>query len=262
MTLIAAGLSLGYGRRPVVADVDLAFEPGRLTVIIGPNGSGKSTLLRGLSGLLRPSDGSVRMQGREISRLSPPVLARMRALLPQAPLPPEGLSVRELVARGRHPHRGVLAPWSARDGEVVDDALTRVDLLHLADAPIESLSGGQRQRAWIALVLAQEAGIVLLDEPTTYLDLAHAVDVLVAVRRVAAQGRTVVAVLHDLTLAARFADRIVVMAEGRVVAAGAPQQIFADDLLQEVFGLSARVVEVEGAPVVVPLDVPAEVDRI
>ncbi len=254
MILTASGLSLGYGRTRIVEDVHAEFATGELTVIVGPNGSGKSTLLRGLSGLLRPERGVVELRGENIATISLPRLAKLRALLPQSPLPPEGLTVRELVARGRHPHRGVLAPWSRQDDAVVNDALEQVDLRHLADAPIESLSGGQRQRAWIALILAQEAPVVLLDEPTTYLDLAHAVDVLAAVKRVARSGRTVVAVLHDLTLAARFADRIVVMSGGRVEKVGSPSDVIAAELLGEVFGLRAQVVEIDGAPVVVPLD--------
>lgn len=252
MILTASGLHLGYGRTRIVDDVDAEFRPGALTVIVGPNGSGKSTLLRGLSGLLRPESGAVRIQGEDIREISPPRLARMRALLPQAPLPPEGLAVRELVARGRHPHRGVLAAWTAHDEAAVGGALEQVDLSDLADAPVESLSGGQRQRAWIALILAQEARVVLLDEPTTYLDMAHAVDVLAAVQRVARSERTVVAVLHDLTLAARFADRLIVMSGGKIVAVGSPRDVISAELLREVFGLCAQVVEIDGSPVVVP----------
>lgn len=252
MILTASGLHLGYGRTRIVDDVDAEFMPGALTVIVGPNGSGKSTLLRGLSGLLRPESGAVRIQGEDIREISPPRLARMRALLPQAPLPPEGLAVRELVARGRHPHRGVLAAWTAHDEAAVGGALEQVDLSDLADAPVESLSGGQRQRAWIALILAQEARVVLLDEPTTYLDMAHAVDVLAAVQRVARSERTVVAVLHDLTLAARFADRLIVMSGGKIVAVGSPRDVISAELLREVFGLCAQVVEIDGSPVVVP----------
>jgi iron complex transport system ATP-binding protein len=247
------GLSLGYGDRLVVDGVDLDVPPAALTAIVGPNGSGKSTLLRGMSRLLRPRAGSVHLDGTDVSRLSANALARRLALLPQAPVTPEGLTVGDLVGRGRFPHRSWYQRWSGADEQAVRDAVARVDLLDRLGDPVAELSGGQRQRAWLAMVLAQDTGHLLLDEPTTYLDLAHAVEVMALARSVAHDsGRTVVCVLHDLTLAARFADHLVVLSEGCVVAAGSPSTVITEPLLAEVFGLAATVLSVDGAPAVVP----------
>jgi iron complex transport system ATP-binding protein len=247
------GLSLGYGERLVVDSVDLDLPSGALTAIVGPNGSGKSTLLRGMSRLLRPRAGEVHLDGTDIARLPSTELARRLALLPQAPVTPAGLSVGDLVSRGRFPHRSWYQRWSDADEHVVRDAVARVGLLDRLRDPVSELSGGQRQRAWLAMVLAQDTGHLLLDEPTTYLDLAHAVDVMTLAREVAHEsGRTVVCVLHDLTLAARFADHLVVLSEGRVVATGAPPEVITAPLLADVFGLAAQVLAVDGAPAVVP----------
>jgi len=247
------GLSLGYGDRLVVDGVDLDVPPAALTAIVGPNGSGKSTLLRGMSRLLRPRAGSVHLDGTDVSRLSANALARQLALLPQAPVTPEGLTVGDLVGRGRFPHRSWYQRWSGADEQAVRDAVARVDLLDRLGDPVAELSGGQRQRAWLAMVLAQDTGHLLLDEPTTYLDLAHAVEVMALARSVAHDSRrTVVCVLHDLTLAARFADHLVVLSEGCVVAAGSPSTVITEPLLAEVFGLAATVLSVDGAPAVVP----------
>jgi len=246
-------LSLGYGEQLVVDRVDLTIPAGTVTAIVGPNGSGKSTLLRGMARLLRPRSGTVRLDGVDIARTSSNDLAKRLGLLPQGPLVPEGLTVGDLVSRGRFPHRSWYQRWNSEDEDVVRRALDRVGLLDRADHPVDQLSGGQRQRAWLAMVLAQDTAYLLLDEPTTYLDLAHAVDVMTVVRSVAHDGaRTVVCVLHDLTLAARFADHIVVLDSGRVAAEGAPRQVFTEDLLGDVFGLKARVVDIDGAPAVVP----------
>lgn len=248
------GLTLGYGDRRIIHNVDLDVPSGALTAIVGPNGSGKSTLLRGMARLLRPTTGAVHLDGVDIAVLSHASLARALALLPQAPVTPAALTVGDLVARGRFPHRSWYQRWSERDEEAVRNALEQVDLLDRADAHVTELSGGQRQRAWIAMVLAQDTDHLLLDEPTTFLDLAHAVDVMTLAREVAhGSGRTVVCVLHDLTLAARFADHLVVVSEGRIAASGAPSEVLTSDRLDAVFGLSAAVLDVDGVPAVVPV---------
>ncbi|GAB79312.1 iron complex transport system ATP-binding protein [Austwickia chelonae] len=253
MTLAAHDVHLGYEGRPVVTGLDLALPLGRLTVFIGPNGCGKSTLLRGLAGQLPPTAGHCAVDDRPLSELTPTERARTIGLLPQAPVVPEGLTVAELVARGRHPHRGMLRRWSATDAAAVDQALSAVDLHPLAERPVEALSGGQRQRAWIALVLAQQTPYLLLDEPTTFLDLAHAMDVMDVARQAALSGTTVVLVQHDLTLAARYAHHLVVMQDGGIAAQGAPGEVLTSELLKDVFGLAAHVQDVGGAPAVVPV---------
>ena len=255
------GLTLGYGPAsapPIVEDLDLDVPAGRVTAIIGANGCGKSTLLRGLTRQLAPRAGSIEVLGRDAARVSARDYARTVALLPQHPVAPEGMTVAQLVARGRHPHRGLLGGRSAGDDAAIASALERTDLVELAEREAGTLSGGQRQRAWLALVLAQQTPVVLLDEPTSYLDLSHQVEVLDLVRALPdprGGGRaTVVAVLHELNLAARSADHIVAMAAGRVVAQGTPGEVIVPEVLAEVFGLDADVVAdpLLGHPVVLP----------
>ena len=255
------GLTLGYGpvsAPPIVEDLDLDVPAGRVTAIIGANGCGKSTLLRGLTRQLAPRAGSMEVLGRDAARVSARDYARTVALLPQHPVAPEGMTVAQLVARGRHPHRGLLGGRAAGDDAAIASALERTDLVELADREAGTLSGGQRQRAWLALVLAQQTPVVLLDEPTSYLDLSHQVEVLDLVRALPdprGGGRaTVVAVLHELNLAARSADHIVAMAAGRVVAQGTPGEVIVPEVLAEVFGLDADVVAdpLLGHPVVLP----------
>ena len=255
------GLTLGYGPAsapPIVADLDLDVPAGRVTAIIGANGCGKSTLLRGLTRQLAPRAGSIEVLGRDAARVSARDYARTVALLPQHPVAPEGMTVAQLVARGRHPHRGLLGGRAAGDDAAIASALERTDLVELAEREAGTLSGGQRQRAWLALVLAQQTPVVLLDEPTSYLDLSHQVEVLDLVRALPdprGGGRaTVVAVLHELNLAARSADHIVAMAAGRVVAQGTPGEVIVPEVLAEVFGLDADVVAdpLLGHPVVLP----------
>lgn len=255
------GLTLGYGPAsapPIVADLDLDVPAGRVTAIIGANGCGKSTLLRGLTRQLAPRAGSIEVLGRDAARVSARDYARTVALLPQHPVAPEGMTVAQLVARGRHPHRGLLGGRAAGDDAAVAAALESTDLVELAEREAGTLSGGQRQRAWLALVLAQQTPVVLLDEPTSYLDLSHQVEVLDLVRALPdprGGGRaTVVAVLHELNLAARSADHIVAMAAGRVVAQGTPGEVIVPEVLAEVFGLDADVVAdpLLGHPVVLP----------
>jgi iron complex transport system ATP-binding protein len=254
--LAADGVRLAYGDRVVVDDLDLQLTDGSFTAIVGPNGCGKSTLLRALGRLLRPTAGTVLLDGRAITSTPTREVAKVLGLLPQTPLAPEGLTVADLVSRGRHPHQSWLRQWSSDDEAVVTEALTWTDMADLADAPVDALSGGQRQRAWISMALAQGTDLLLLDEPTTYLDLAHQVDVLELVGRLHTErGRTVVVVLHDLNLAARYAERLVAMKDGVLVAAGTPAEVLTEQLLADVFELEARVVPdpVTGTPMVVPV---------
>ena len=254
--LAAERVTLAYDDRVVVRDLDLQLTEGSFTAIVGPNGCGKSTLLRALGRLLRPTSGQVLLDGRAIARTPTREVAKVLGLLPQAPIAPEGLTVADLVARGRHPHQSWLRQWSRDDEAAVAEALTWTDMAELADRPVDELSGGQRQRAWISMALAQGTDLLLLDEPTTYLDLSHQIDVLELVGRLHAErGRTVVVVLHDLNLAARYADRLVAMKDGALVAAGTPGEVLTEDLLADVFDLEARILPdpVSGTPMVVPV---------
>ncbi|MER6831270.1 ABC transporter ATP-binding protein [Streptosporangium sp. NPDC000563] len=256
MRLQAVDVRLGYGDRVVVDGLDLGIEAGTVTTIIGPNGCGKSTLLRAMGRLLRPSGGEVLLDGKRIDKMPSREVARILGVLPQAPSAPEGLTVADLVARGRHPHQTWYRQWSSDDESAVGEALAMTGLLDLGERPLDELSGGQRQRAWISMALAQGTDLLLLDEPTTFLDLAHQIEVLELVRRLHGElGRTVVMVLHDLNLAARYADRLVAMRDGRVVAAGPPAEVLTETLLAEVFELDAKVIEdpVTGTPLVVPI---------
>lgn len=254
--LSAENLTLGYGERTIVDGLHLDITPGVVTTVIGPNGCGKSTLLRSLARLLRPRSGRVVLDGKAISSLKTKEVARVLGMLPQSPVAPEGLTVADLVARGRHPHQSWLRQWSSDDEAEVHAALEQTGIADLADRPLDELSGGQRQRAWISMALAQGTDILLLDEPTTYLDLAHALEVLDLIDRLHADlGRTVVMVLHDLNLAIRYSDRLVVMRAGRIVAQGSPTEIIDIDLLYEVFGLRASLLQdpISGRPMIVPI---------
>ncbi|GGV58683.1 iron-enterobactin transporter ATP-binding protein [Streptomyces massasporeus] len=253
--LAARGVTVGYGGRVVIDELDVAIPPGVITTIIGPNGCGKSTLLKTLSRLLKPAKGAVVLDGEDIGRLRTRDVAKKLGLLPQAPVAPEGLTVADLVARGRHPHQSWLRQWSSDDAEVVERALAMTGVSDLADRPVDALSGGQRQRVWISMTLAQGTDLLLLDEPTTYLDLAHAVDVLDLVDDLHESGCTVVMVLHDLNLATRYSDNLVVMREGSVLAQGHPRDVITAELLDEAFGLKARVIDdpVGDRPLIVPI---------
>ncbi|WP_436738258.1 ABC transporter ATP-binding protein [Streptomyces sp. BBFR102] len=253
--LTARDLTLAYEDRTVVPGLDLDIPDGRVTVIIGPNACGKSTTLRALGRLLRPTGGAVLLDGTELARLPTRHIARRIGLLPQTPVAPEAITVADLVARGRQPHQRWWRQWSEEDERAVTEAMARTATTALADRPVDALSGGQRQRVWIAMALAQETELLLLDEPTTYLDLAHQVEVLDLVRRLnREQGRTVVLVLHDLNQAARYADHLIALREGRVVAEGAPAEVVTADLVRDIFGLECVVVPdpVTGSPLVVP----------
>lgn len=253
--LAARGLTLSYEERVVVEGLDLDVPDGRVTVVVGPNACGKSTLLRALGRLLRPRGGSVLLDGAELARVPTRQIARTLGLLPQSPVPPEGITVADLVSRGRQPHQKWWQQWSEADERLVAEAMERTATTELADRMVDELSGGQRQRAWIAMALAQDTELLLLDEPTTFLDIAHQVEVLDLVRRLNRErGRTVVAVLHDLNQAARYADHLIAMKAGRVVAEGPPAEVVTAELVGEVFGLAAVVVPdpVTGDPLVVP----------
>ncbi|GGT20581.1 ABC transporter ATP-binding protein [Streptomyces kurssanovii] len=253
--LTARELTLAYEDRTVVHELDLAVPDGQVTVIVGPNACGKSTTLRALGRLLKPKGGAVLLDGAELSAIPTKKIARSIGLLPQSPVAPEAITVADLVARGRQPHQHWWQQWSQEDERAVTDAMERTDVTALADRPVDELSGGQRQRVWIAMALAQETDLLLLDEPTTFLDIAHQVEVLDLVRQLNHErGRTVVAVLHDLNQAARYADHLVAMKAGRIVAEGAPADIVTAELVREVFGMESVVVPdpVTGSPLVVP----------
>lgn len=254
--LAAESLSVGYGDRVIIDGLDLEIPTGVVTTIIGPNGCGKSTLLRSLGRLLKPRGGQVLLDGKAISSMRTKDVARTLGMLPQAPVAPEGLTVADLVSRGRHPHQSWLRQWSSDDEGEVAKALALTGVSDLGDRPVDQLSGGQRQRAWISMALAQGTDILLLDEPTTYLDLAHSVEVLDLVDRLHSElGRTVVMVLHDLNLAIRYSDRLVVMSQGALVAQGTPSEVISPELLLDVFGLEARVIDdpVSDRPLIVPV---------
>lgn len=252
--LAAEGLTVGYGGEPILQDVDFPVPSGAITVLVGPNGCGKSTLLKTMARILTPTKGEVCLDGRPIRAIPTRDVARRLALLPQGPVAPEGLTVRELVAQGRYPHQSFLRQWSAEDSRAVDQALQLTVLHPLAERPVQGLSGGQRQRAWIAMVLAQETDLILLDEPTTFLDLKVQVDVMSCLAGIARAGRTLVVVLHELNIAAAFADHLVMMRAGRIVAKGHPTAIMTPKILRDVFDLDAQIIAdpMTGRPVCIP----------
>lgn len=256
MSLRTERLSLGYPGRRVIEDLSLALPPGRVTAILGPNGCGKSTLLRALARLIAPLEGRVTLNGADLRAENTRLLARRLAILPQAPLAPDGITVGELVGRGRAPWRGFLQPWSARDADAVAQALDAVAMREHATRPVAELSGGQRQRVWIALALAQDTAVLLLDEPTTWLDLPHQIEVLQLLRERNRQtGTTIVSVLHDLNLAARFCDHLVLLGGAGLVAEGPPEHVLTAENLRVSFGLASRIIAdpVSGTPLVIPL---------
>ncbi|AVT41379.1 ABC transporter ATP-binding protein [Plantactinospora sp. BB1] len=253
--LLGSDLRLGYGDRIVAESLDIELPAGKVSALVGPNACGKSTALRALSRLLAPAAGVVYLDGDPIASLSNRDLAQRLALLPQSPIAPDGITVRDLVARGRTPHQHWWRQWSRADEQVVDAALAATGTAELAERSVDELSGGQRQRVWIALALAQDTPVLLLDEPTTYLDLAYQVEVLELVAELNQRdSTTVVMVLHDLNQACRYADHLVAMRAGRVVAAGPPTEVVTPELVREVFGLDCRIIScpVAGTPIVVP----------
>ncbi|GAA8844590.1 ABC transporter ATP-binding protein [Helicobacter pylori] len=250
----ARQITVGYGGEPVIRGLDLDIARGDFTVVVGPNGCGKSTLLKALCRVNQPSDGRVELGGDDLHRMRGRAVAQRVSLLPQSAIAPEGITVGELVTRGRHPHHSLLRQWSPDDDRAIAAALERTHLTDLADTPIATLSGGQRQRAWVAMVLAQDTEVILLDEPTTFLDIAHQYELLELFAGLNREGRTIVAVLHDLNQAARFASRLVVMHEGRIRGDGPPAQVLTSELVEGVFGLACDVVDdpQSGTPMVVP----------
>jgi len=254
--LSAADLTLGYGDRTIVDRLSIAIPPGKFTVIVGANACGKSTLLRGLARLLPPSAGTVYLDGRAIHQMPTREVATLLGVLPQTPVAPDGITVADLVGRGRYPHQGWFRQWVAADDAAVATALQATDTLDLAGRAVDELSGGQRQRVWIAMALAQETELLLLDEPTTFLDINHQVEVLDLLTDLVQQrGRTVVAVLHDLNLACRYADHIVAMRDGKIAASGAPAEVVTAELVKSVFGMDAEVCDdpVSHSPMIVPV---------
>lgn len=255
-TLAAEELRLAYDDRVVVDGLSLLVPDGRITVIVGANACGKSTLLRGLARLLKPKGGTVLLDGGDIARLPTKVVATRLGILPQQPIAPEGITVADLVARGRHPHQGWLRQFSTDDEAAVAAALDATETTDLADRSVDELSGGQKQRVWIALTLAQGTPLMLLDEPTTFLDLAHQVEVLDLLAQLnEVEGRTIVLVLHDLNLACRYAHHLVAMKDGAIVAQGAPGEVITAETVAEVFDLRCRVIDdpLTGTPLVLPV---------
>ncbi len=249
-------LSLAYDRLTIIKDLNLEIPAHQITALVGPNGCGKSTLIKGLARLLKPQSGVVYLDSASIFKLSTKEVAKRLGMLPQSPVAPEGLTVRELVAQGRYPHQNWFQQWSAEDEQFTDQALATTGMTELGDRPLESLSGGQRQRAWIAMALAQNTEILLLDEPTTFLDLAHQIEVLDLLYELnQSQGRTIVMVLHDLNQACRYADYLVVMRQGHIYALGKPETVMSEAMVQEVFGLESRIVPdpLTGTPMCVPV---------
>ncbi|NJK28649.1 MAG: ABC transporter ATP-binding protein [Acaryochloridaceae cyanobacterium CSU_3_4] len=255
-TLTTQNLTLAYDKTSIVRDLTLAIPPGQITALVGANGCGKSTLLRGLARLLKPSKGVVYLDGKSITQRSTKAVAQQLGLLPQGPAVPEGLTVKDLVAQGRYPYQNWMQQWSSQDERYVRQALETTDLVDLGDRPLDTLSGGQRQRAWIAMTLAQNTQILLLDEPTTFLDLAHQIEVLDLLHTLnQQQGRTIVMVLHDLNHACRYADYLVAVKAGRLFAAGKPQEIMTEVFVQDVFGFNCRIYPdpIAGTPMCIPI---------
>ncbi|MFG3048321.1 ABC transporter ATP-binding protein [Streptomyces sp. NPDC048241] len=253
--LSAENVTLAYEQRVIAERLSVEIPDNSFTVIVGPNACGKSTLLRALSRMLKPTDGQVLLDGQAIHSLPAKKVARTLGLLPQSSIAPDGITVADLVGRGRYPHQGLLRQWSAEDERVVLESMAQTGVYELAERYVDELSGGQRQRVWIAMALAQQTPLLLLDEPTTYLDIQHQIDVLdLCAELHETQGRTLVAVLHDLNHAARYATHLIALRGGEVVAEGAPNEIVTADLVERVFGLRCQVIDdpETGTPLVVP----------
>ena len=255
-TLNVQNLTLSYETSIILEALNLETPSGEITALIGPNGCGKSTLLRGLARLLKPKGGAVLLDGAAIHTLPTKELAKQLSILPQSPSAPEGITVRELVSQGRYPHQSWLQQWSSADQAAVEKALDLTGLLPLTERTVDTLSGGQRQRAWIAMTLAQETRTLLLDEPTTYLDLAHQIEVLELLAQLnTIEGRTVIMVLHDLNHAARYAHHLVALCNGQVIAQGRPEAVITEKVIRQVFDVESLVIPhpVLGTPLCLPL---------
>src|SRR5690625_2862578 len=241
--LVTEQLALGYTQQLVIKGLDLRFPAQQVTAIIGPNGCGKSTLLSGLARVLKPAVGQVLLNGRSIHQMPTREVAQLLALLPQEAHAPQGMTVRELVRFGRQPHQGLWQRWTPEDERLVEEAIHLAALQELADRPLDSMSGGQRQRAWIAMTIAQNTPLLLLDEPTSALDLGHQIEVFELIRQLTAYGKTVIMVVHDLVSACRFADHIVAMKDGQILAAGAPEKIITADLIKALYGVHCKIIK-------------------
>ncbi|MGW4203088.1 ABC transporter ATP-binding protein [Streptomyces sp. NPDC004726] len=255
-TLGTRDIRLGYDGREVVHGLTVNLPPGKITMIVGPNACGKSTLLRAMARLLPPRSGAALLDGQAIHQMPTREVAALLGVLPQSPAAPEGITVSDLVGRGRYPHQGWFRRWTVQDEEAVADALVATDVAELAGRPVDQLSGGQRQRVWIAMALAQRTDILLLDEPTTYLDVSHQLDVLdLLVDLNQEHGTTIAVVLHDLNLACRYADHLIAMRDGRILAEGPPGQVVSQDMVHQAFGMKCTLVPdpVSGTPMIVPI---------
>ena len=254
--LEAKQLTLAYDGAAIIRNLNLTIPVGKTTVLVGANGCGKSTLLRGLTRLLKPRSGQVYLDGKAIAKLKAKTVAKKMGMLPQSPVAPEGLTVKDLVAMGRYPYQSWLQQWSKEDDAQVAEALEITTMTELADRPLDSLSGGQRQRAWIAMVLAQDTDILLLDEPTTFLDLSHQVDLLDLLDELqSSKGKTIVMILHDLNLSCRYADYLVAIQQGKVYATGTPGQVMTEEMVKDVFNLECRIVPdpLSDTPMCIPM---------
>ncbi|AKE42256.1 ABC-type cobalamin/Fe3+-siderophore transport system, ATPase component [Corynebacterium kutscheri] len=255
-SLQAHDVELAYGERTIASNLSVSITPGKITSIIGPNGCGKSTLLKALARLLKPTSGTVTLNGIALSEWNSKKLAHNLGLLPQTPLAPEGISVTDLVGRGRTPYQGMLGRWSSRDYDAVAHAINVTGISDLAERTIDELSGGQRQRVWIAMALAQETEVLLLDEPTTYLDVTHQLDVLDLLKDLnTTSATTIVMVLHDLNLAAHYSDELIAMREGKIICTGTPEEVVTEENVHEIFHLTSKVIAdpVSGSPMVIPI---------
>ncbi|MFD0271317.1 ABC transporter ATP-binding protein [Streptomyces sp. NPDC127106] len=253
--LTAQNVTLGYEQRVIAENLSVEIPDNSFTVIVGPNACGKSTLLRALSRMLKPAAGQVLLDGQAIGSMPAKKVAKTLGLLPQSSVAPDGITVADLVARGRYPHQGLLRQWSKEDERIVLESMASTGVAELADRSVDELSGGQRQRVWIAMALAQQTPLLLLDEPTTYLDIQHQIDVLdLCAELHENQGRTLVAVLHDLNHAARYATHLIAMRGGKVVAEGPPAEVVTAELVEKVFGLRCRIIDdpETGTPLVIP----------
>ncbi|GGZ53745.1 ABC transporter [Streptomyces inusitatus] len=254
--LTAESVTLGYDQRVIAENLSVEIPDNSFTVIVGPNACGKSTLLRALSRMLKPSEGRVLLDGQTIHSMPAKKVAKTLGLLPQSSIAPDGITVADLVARGRYPHQGLLRQWSPEDERIVQESMAATGVGALADRYVDELSGGQRQRVWIAMALAQQTPLLLLDEPTTFLDIQHQLEVLdLCAELHETQGRTLVAVLHDLNQAARYATHLIALHEGKVVAEGAPSEVVTAELVERVFGVRSQVIAdpESGTPLVVPV---------
>lgn len=254
--LTAQNLSLAYEGTTIIQDLTLTIPTGKITVLVGANGCGKSTLLKGLGRLLKPQSGVVYLDGKSIMKRSTKAVAQQLGLLPQSPVAPEGLTIRDLVVQGRYPYQNWMQQWSTQDEYFVQQALEMTNLIEFSDRPLDNLSGGQRQRAWIAMALAQNTKVLLLDEPTTFLDLAHQIEVLDLLHHLnQQQGRTIVMVLHDLNQACRYADHLVAIKSGQIFASGEPKMVITEEIVQTVFNLKCRIYPdpITGTPMCIPI---------